>query len=138
MQALVLLALCSFLAALVYTPLCRDLFRRWGVFDRPDAVRKIHAGPIPRVGGALFILSITTTYALTFVFKKLGPPVDAHQMALAWRIVPGAAVVFVTGMLDDLFSLPAWQKLMGQLIGAGYAYCAGLRVAGLAGYSAEH
>jgi UDP-GlcNAc:undecaprenyl-phosphate GlcNAc-1-phosphate transferase len=72
------------------------------------------------------------------VIKKLEPPVDAHQMALAWRIVPGAAVVFLTGILDDLFSLPAWQKLLGQLIGAGCAYWAGLRVAGLAGYSAEH
>ena len=138
MQALFLLALCTFLAALVYTPLCRDLFQRWGIFDRPDSVRKMHPGPVPRVGGAAFILSITTTYALTFVFKKLDPPVDAQQMALAWRIVPGAAVVFVTGILDDVFSLKAWQKLAGQLIGAGFAYWAGLRVAGLAGYSAEH
>jgi len=138
MQALALLALCSFVAALVYTPLCRDLFHRWGIYDRPDAVRKIHLGPVPRVGGVVFILSITTTYALTFVFKKLGPPVDAHQVALAWRIIPGAAVVFVTGILDDLFSLQAWQKLVGQLIGAGCAYWTGLRVAGLAGYSAEH
>ena len=137
MQAIALLALCTFLAALFYTPLCRDLFRRWGMFDRPDAVRKIHAEPVPRVGGAVFILSMITTYALTFVFSKINPPVDAHQMALAWRIVPAAAVVFVTGILDDLFSIRPWQKLVGQLIGAGWAYWAGLRIAGLAGYSAH-
>lgn len=138
MRALLLLAFSTFLSALAYTPLCRDLFRRWGVFDRPDGVRKIHAEPIPRVGGVVLVLSMVTTYGLTFLFARINPPVDAHSMALAWRIVPGAVVVFATGLFDDLFSLRAWQKLLGQLIGAGWAYWAGLRVAGLAGHSAQH
>jgi UDP-GlcNAc:undecaprenyl-phosphate GlcNAc-1-phosphate transferase len=139
MHVILLLALCTFLLALFYTPLCRDLFRGWGLLDRPDAARKIHAEPIPRVGGVALVLSLITTYGLTFLFDgRLNPAVNDPNVLLAWRIVPGAVVVFATGLLDDLVSLRAWQKLVGQLLGAGWAYGAGLHVAGVAGYSAQH
>src|SRR5207249_4618502 len=36
---------------------------------------------------------------------------------------------------DDILSLRPWQKLLGQLLGAGVAYTAGLRVMGIAGQS---
>lgn len=139
MPAIFLLALCTFLLTLFYTPLCRDLYRRWGLLDSPDAARKIHVEPIPRVGGVVFVLSLITTYGLTFLFDgRLNPAVNDPKVMLAWKIVPGAAVVFATGLLDDLISLRPWQKLVGQLLGAGWAYAAGLQVAGVAGYSAQH
>ncbi len=40
----------SLLLTLALTPLAIRLGRRWGVLDHPGA-RKIHAAPIPLVGG---------------------------------------------------------------------------------------
>ena len=53
------------------------------------------------------------------------------------RLLPAAGVIFLVGVLDDLVTLKPWQKLLGQLLGAGMAYASGLRVMGIAGYSTE-
>src|SRR5207247_1602256 len=46
-------------------------------------------------------------------------------------------VIFATGLLDDLFGLSPWQKIFGQVGAAGLAYWAGVRVLGVAGFSAH-
>lgn len=136
MQPLLLLSFCTFIFATVYTPVCRDLFRKMGLFDHPDAERKIHKEPIPRVGGLVMALALGSTYVLTLFLRgwiKAVPGLD-----LAWKVLPGAVVVFLVGLLDDWIALKPWQKFLGQLIGAGWAYGAGLQVSGVAGISAGH
>ena len=57
MKELGWLALKAFLACLVLTPIFRDIFRSYGIVDQPDRRRKIHAHPIPRVGGIPIFIS---------------------------------------------------------------------------------
>ena len=45
------LALKAFLVCLILTPIVRDIFRSYGIVDKPDRRRKVHVYPIPRVGG---------------------------------------------------------------------------------------
>ena len=45
------LALKAFLVCLILTPIFRDIFRSYGIVDKPDRRRKVHVYPIPRVGG---------------------------------------------------------------------------------------
>jgi UDP-N-acetylmuramyl pentapeptide phosphotransferase/UDP-N-acetylglucosamine-1-phosphate transferase len=47
-----LLVACSkaFIFSVALTPIARDIFRAYNVVDRPGR-RKVHAYPIPRVGG---------------------------------------------------------------------------------------
>jgi UDP-GlcNAc:undecaprenyl-phosphate/decaprenyl-phosphate GlcNAc-1-phosphate transferase len=137
MQPLLLLGLGAFLFSLVYTPLCRILFRKLGVFDCPDGARKNHNGPIPRVGGLVLVLSLATAYGAALLMGALLKPVATPALTLLWKVLPGAALIFVTGQIDDLISLPPGYKLAGQLIGAGWAYWAGVRVLGFAGYAAH-
>ena len=136
MQPLLLLAFCTFLFALIYTPLCRDLFRKLGVFDHPDADRKIHNQPIPRVGGIAMALALGSTYLVTLLLRGWLKPIPG--LDLAWRVLPGACIVFLTGLLDDWITLRPWQKFLGQLLGSGWAYFAGLQVSGMAGFHAQH
>ena len=51
MHSLLWLGFRAFIISLVLTPICRDVFRSYGVVDQPDAARKVHRYPIPRVGG---------------------------------------------------------------------------------------
>ena len=57
MYAILVLGITAFLFCLVLTPLCRDLFLYLNIVDRPDKVRKMHQGAIPRVGGIPIVLS---------------------------------------------------------------------------------
>ena len=136
MQPLLLSGLSAFLFSLLLTPVCRTIFRRLGIFDCPTENRKIHDRPIPRVGGVVLVVSLAAAYAVTRLFGGVDLGAGA-ALELAVKVFPGAAVIFVVGLLDDLISLRPWQKLGGQLVGAAWAYWSGVRVIGAAGYSAE-
>src|ERR1700730_16850094 len=93
----------AFLVALVLTPIVRDIFRVYNIVDRPG-LRKVHAYPIPRLGGISLIVA--------YLFGLHG----LHMHRLLWQLVPGAAVIFVVGILDDFFNLPAGVTLLGQIV----------------------
>lgn len=108
----------TFLIALVLTPILRDIFRAYHFVDRPG-FRKIHAYPIPRLGG----IAIAIAFALGLLRLNIGTE-------LAWKLLPGAAVIFITGILDDFVNLPARYKLLGQTAAACIAFWMGIRIPG--------
>ena len=61
---IVLIGLCAFLLSVVLTPVCRDLFRRLGIVDRPDHDRKLHTEPVPHMGGVPIALAYLSSCAL--------------------------------------------------------------------------
>jgi len=98
--------------------------------DQPDATRKVHRYPIPRVGGLAIAISYLLAYVL--VHPDEGSPL-AQQLSLVWRLLPGAALAFGIGLLDDLFNMRAWIKLSGQLGAAGLACVGGVRILSIGG-----
>ena len=114
--------------ALVLTPLVRDHVGKLGFLDHPDGVRKKHAAPIPRVGGIAIVLSyiITFAIALALPFTYTDHLHKALPDILPLTLV--GSVVFLTGVLDDLIGLAAWQKLMGIFGASVLAYFAGIHV----------
>lgn len=106
----------ALLIALVLTPIVRDIFRAYNVVDRPG-IRKVHAYPIPRLGG----ISIAAAYVI-------GLAGLLEDRTIAWQLLPGAAVIFFTGILDDFFNLSARFKLLGQIAAACVAFASGLSV----------
>jgi UDP-GlcNAc:undecaprenyl-phosphate/decaprenyl-phosphate GlcNAc-1-phosphate transferase len=114
--------------ALVLTPLVRDHVGKWGFLDHPDGVRKKHAAPVPRVGGIAIVLS----YFVTFVIALALPFTYTEHLHRALPdILPltlVGSVVFLTGVLDDLIGLAAWQKLMGIVGASVLAYFANIHV----------
>ena len=115
----------SFVLALILTPICRDIFRSFGVVDRPDRTRKLHRYPIPRVGGIAIILSYFGAFYLS---RSSGTPIFDDTLALVDRLIPAVLVVFAVGLTDDFFGLKPWQKLLGQLGAVALAIHAGVRV----------
>ena len=130
MHSLLWLGFRAFIISLVLTPIFRDVFRSYGVVDQPDAARKVHRYPIPRVGGLAIAISYLVAYVL--VRPEGGSPL-AQQLSLVWRLLPGAALAFAVGLLDDLFNLRAWIKLAGQIAAAGLACVGGVRVLSIGG-----
>lgn len=134
MHSLLWLGFRAFIISLVLTPICRDVFRSYGVVDQPDAARKVHRYPIPRVGGVAIAISYLVAYIL--VRPDEGSPL-AQQLSLVWKLLPGAALAFGVGLLDDLFNLRAWIKLLGQLGAAGLACVGGVRILSIGGAPTE-
>jgi UDP-GlcNAc:undecaprenyl-phosphate GlcNAc-1-phosphate transferase len=113
----------ALLISLILTPIVRDIFRSYNMVDRPG-FRKVHAHPIPRVGG----IAIAIAYGASLI---IGGGDDATA-ASVWKVLPSAALVFLTGLLDDFFSLKPVFKIAGLIVAASLAFWNGLHVGGLA------
>lgn len=136
MYSLLFLACSSFLLSLVLTPVCRNMFRDMGLVDAPDAYRKAHSISIPRLGGIPIALSYVTACILLMLTPLRGGALVTDHLDLAWKLLPAAGVVFVTGLVDDVFGLRPWHKIAGQLAAALLACWAGVRITGISGFSA--
>ncbi|MBR4296414.1 MAG: undecaprenyl/decaprenyl-phosphate alpha-N-acetylglucosaminyl 1-phosphate transferase [Clostridia bacterium] len=108
---------CAALLSYVCTPLVRVLAFKIGAVDIPKDDRRMHRVPIPRIGG----LAIFIAFALTILaFCKMN---DFLTVALF-----GSLIIVVMGVLDDVFSLPAWVKLLAQILVALFAIYEGVSI----------
>jgi UDP-GlcNAc:undecaprenyl-phosphate/decaprenyl-phosphate GlcNAc-1-phosphate transferase len=119
----------AFLFSLVLTPYVRDAARKLNLVDRPDASRKIHAEPIPRVGGVAIAIGYIAAFGFILVAPYRGLSFDIHTVVpRALILLPAAGLVFAIGLIDDLWGLKPWQKLAGQIAAALLAFWAGVRI----------
>ena len=116
------------LLALLLTPIIRDRLGPLGFLDHSDGFRKRHGTAVPRVGG----IAIALSYVITFSIALWLPFSYTHILHTAFpsilKLSGVAAIIFITGVLDDLISLKAWQKLVGIATASVLAYGAGIRV----------
>lgn len=96
----------SMLATMLLIPPVRKLGYRLGIVDVPNA-RKVHAEPIPRVGGIAIILG--TSLSL-LIWLDLTPLVIGY--------LSGAALIVLFGVLDDKLDLNFKIKLVVQILAA--------------------
>jgi len=120
----------------VITPFLRDFFGFLGFVDKPDSFRKMHARPIPRVGGMALVVGYFVAFLALVLGWRLGF-FDTHDpsLRLMVRLSPAVILIFAVGLYDDLKGLSPWTKLAGQVGAATYACWAGVRLAAPAGYT---
>jgi UDP-GlcNAc:undecaprenyl-phosphate GlcNAc-1-phosphate transferase len=90
--------------SMLVVPLLSRFAPRLGLLDLPDA-RKVHATPVPRVGGWGIAIGGLVPVLLSF---GLDP--------LLQSFVFGAVVLFVFGVWDDARQLGHWTKFVGQIL----------------------
>jgi UDP-GlcNAc:undecaprenyl-phosphate/decaprenyl-phosphate GlcNAc-1-phosphate transferase len=137
MYSLFTLAFVSFFCSLVLTPICRDGFRRLGLVDWPDGGRKLHPDPIPRGGGIPIAIAYLASFGLLLLLPLNAGEIIGPYLPQIFLVAPAVALVFITGLLDDLIGLKPWQKLAGQISAASLAYWAGVRVLMVVGHSTD-
>ena len=135
MYSLIFLGAISCILCMLLTPLARDWSARIGLVDRPDCHRKTHPEATPRTGGVPILISYVGSFALLFLSPLRAGGVIQGNMGAILALLPPVALIFITGLLDDWLSLKPWQKLLGQLAAAGWAYAVGVRFAGIAGHT---
>jgi len=137
MLVLLIVGICSLGVSLVLTPIFRDFFAFLEMVDQPDARRKLHVRPIPRVGGISIAIAYTVVLAAVLISGSVWKEMLAESgpsLHLLGRLLPAVVIVFATGLLDDLRGLTPWQKVTGQIVAACWAFWAGVRPAPIAGH----
>ena len=120
---LLLASLKAFGISVILTPILRDVFRSYNVVDQPG-VRRVHVYPIPRIGG----IPIAVAYAVA-LYTFSGESVGLSGPVM--KLLPGAGMIFLTGLVDDFFNLRPVVKLGGQIVAALLVFWSGLSISTL-------
>ena len=88
---------------LALTPLVRRWVVRHGLLKPPSA-RSMHQRPMPHMGGLAIVGGFTVAAAAT-CWQVPGVP----------GILAGGLVIALVGVIDDVWNLRPWQKLLGQI-----------------------
>lgn len=108
----------SLALALGATPLARRVAGRLGVVDKPSA-RKLHATPIPLLGGVAIYVAVILAVAL------FG---DRFYITQTIGILVGATLISFLGIWDDRFALRPLPKLAAQAVAASLVVWSGVRI----------
>lgn len=138
MFSLLFLAGLSFLTCFFLTPVVRNFLNRADILDRPDQRRKLHEHPIPRLGGVPIMAAVVFSLAVFYHVPSSGSLAFRSQWPTLFHLLPAAGLVFLIGVLDDVFSLRPWQKLAGQAAAACWVYYYGIRIRDVFGLPAAH
>ena len=108
----------SLALTLMLTPAAIILAPKIGAVDVPKDGRRMHDKPMPRFGGFSIFLG---TMAPVAVFLTPGNP----RMA---GVLVGGALIYILGLIDDLFGMMAKIKFLGQIAIACIAFAFGIRI----------
>src|SRR5689334_22824367 len=114
MVSIVLLLVVSSLLTILLTPLVRGGSVALGWVDHPDQRRKLHRAAVPRTGGVAILVSYVTAFAALFLLPGGSAVVTAHLPQIL-ALLPPVALIFVTGLLDDVLDLKPLYKLSAQM-----------------------
>ncbi len=118
--------LVPFVVSLILVPVCKQIGFKLGIYAQENQ-RTVHHGKIVRMGGTAifvaFILAVT-------LFMSADDTLNG--------IVLGGTLVFIGGLLDDIYDLSPKKKIMFQVAGAlvamilGKIYLSEMHIFGLA------
>ena len=98
-----------------FAPVTKMLANKYGAIDLPDGVRKKHKSDTPRLGGIAIIFS----FSILAFFSSLVVSGEVNYSIVI--ICLCAALVCVIGAIDDMINLPAWIKVVFELVVATIA-----------------
>lgn len=120
-QAHIIGAFISYLLGVFIVPFVIDFSQKGGLVDLPNE-RKIHKAPISRLGG----IAIWLSTMLTFLFLVL---LSYYPYgSLLSGILLGGSLMFLLGLIDDIYNLDAKFKLIVQLSIATIVYLLGVKI----------
>ncbi|MBI2551562.1 undecaprenyl/decaprenyl-phosphate alpha-N-acetylglucosaminyl 1-phosphate transferase [Candidatus Uhrbacteria bacterium] len=117
----------AFVVSVLLTLAVRSLASRWQVVDAPDATRRLHARPVPLLGGlAIFLaVALVTWFALDRDF-------GLTSGLITWKhylgILIGAGILQIGGALDDVKRWPAKYTFFFPVLAGIAALAGGLEV----------
>ena len=105
-----LLLIVTLVISLILTPMIIKVSIKFDLVDRPN-FRKVHTKPVSVLGGTVILLSF-------LIGIWLGHPIEREVKPL----VMGAIVMYLVGLIDDIYDLKPILKLIGQIVASIVAF----------------
>ena len=101
------------------------------IFDQPDATRRVHSIPVPRLGGMSFLPTLLIIIAFTigflYRFGMMTKPIQDNVLLIRVAYMLGSALVlYLLGLVDDLTDLNYKVKFIVQFFASAILVSSGL------------
>ncbi|MFN3329736.1 MAG: glycosyltransferase family 4 protein, partial [Pyrinomonadaceae bacterium] len=106
MKEVLLSILLAFSLSAILTLLTRNIARKYGLVAKPRADRW-HKKPTAMYGGVPIFITVWLAYLLFVEWNR--------EISI---ILAGSSLLFLVGLIDDIFDIKPYQKLLGQIFGA--------------------
>lgn len=116
----------SALVAWLSTPIVIRLGHRLGAVDRPNA-RKVHASPIPRIGGIAVFAGFVVGLGYAELWDKV-PEYGLARPSIYWAMLFAAVALFLLGLVDDVRGVGFVGKFTVQVCAAVAVWVSGFRI----------
>lgn len=112
----------AFIISFMATPYTIKIANKIGAVDIPKDKRRMHTKKMPKFGGPAVILGFVVSMLYLIIVMSIEGSLDlfAEQeyAKKLFGVLLGIGVITITGILDDIKTLRAWQQLLGQVIAA--------------------
>jgi UDP-GlcNAc:undecaprenyl-phosphate/decaprenyl-phosphate GlcNAc-1-phosphate transferase len=111
--------------SVVSTWYVRRIARAKGWIQIPESDRHIHTMPVPRLGGVAIYFSFMTVVVLAMIIPHVlgtASPLDEEAMV---GVLGPALVIFLLGLVDDVYPLSPYVKFAVQIVAAIWLYVGG-------------
>lgn len=117
----VVLFIIAFNLVLLLTPIADRLGRKWGVIAVLGGRRQSDADKrgVSKLGGLCLFVAFTVTVLLAQVLPV--PRLDPYEVVRLTGLLLGGVVIFVVGLLDDIYQFRAVTIFVGQSLAAAVA-----------------
>lgn len=138
----ILYILLAFLVSFVFTVLAMPRLLRFckarGLYDMPND-RKVHKNKIPRLGGILFVPATVCGLLVVLFLSNHNPEPEVPIIKVSTLIIGGGVfLIYLIGVLDDLFGIRAGAKFLVQIVSALFMPFCGVLVNNLYGFCGVH
>lgn len=106
----------AFLITYLATPVIKKISIKLGIFDHPEG-RKIHTAPTPLLGGIAIYLGCVLSLLVSINFNTV-----------TLGIAAVSTILLIIGILDDIWGLSPWLKLLGQITCAAFTFYFGISI----------
>src|ERR1041384_8146813 len=89
----------GFVIAFAMMPWVMSVAREFQLLDYPDNERRVHATPVPRLGGVAIFAATALAAATVFGIDAWDPAVTIPRGTILPGVVLGCLIVFVTGIV---------------------------------------
>lgn len=116
----------AFVLSVIFTLLIKKIAYKFKILDNPEErpERKIHAQPIPLLGGLAIFLSFNVVVLFSLKWLLGGYMLPKYL----WGIFIGGLVLMIIGFLDDKYDLKPKQQIFFPLIAGLVIIAAGIGI----------
>lgn len=120
------ISILTFACCVILTPIVIKMCQKYNLVDIPKDNRRVHSKPMPRCGGIAIVISTLVGLTVYYFITRNIESIALNRKFVGYVI--GGLIIFIMGLIDDIWNLRPKYKFFFQLAAGIAIYYFGIRI----------